>query len=133
MDTETLLMDKEDIAKKIGELINGKITCPFSESCQQLDQKLSTYGDFENELFCPHCEGELTIKVISESKPNTIEIDGYSIHPIGDKNCKECWSGYPKQCDCEKGLIHAVFGDYTNTDDGSYFLATKCDSCGETE
>jgi hypothetical protein len=62
----------------------------------------------------------------------TILIDGYSEHEVGDAECGECWSGYPKQCDCG-GLVHACFGDYTNAAEGSYYLATKCDRCGEAE
>jgi len=51
-------------------------------------------------------------------------------HLIGDKECKECWSGYPKKCECG-GLIHASFGD--EDCDENYWLYTKCDKCGESE
>ncbi len=60
---------------------------------------------------------------------NELIIDGYA-HIIGDKKCGECWSGYPRECECG-GLIHASFGDENY--DCDYWLYTKCDKCGESE
>lgn len=57
-----------------------------------------------------------------------IEINGFE-HEIGDTDCKECWSGYPKPCRCG-GLIHATFGDENY--DMDYWLYYKCDKCGST-
>ena len=54
-----------------------------------------------------------------------IHIDGYE-HPIGDKDCAICWSGYPVPCVCG-GLIHAEFGDENY--DGDYWLYEECDKC----
>jgi len=53
-------------------------------------------------------------------------------HERNNPNCKACWSGYPKRCQCG-GLIHAKFGDYTSRD--SYYLEYLCDNedCDRTE
>jgi hypothetical protein len=51
-------------------------------------------------------------------------------HDVGDRECGQCWGGYPKDCPCG-GLIHASFGDENS--DGDYWLATRCDRCGEAE
>lgn len=59
-----------------------------------------------------------------------IIIDGTFEHPVGDKECTECWDEYPKECECG-GLIHASFGDYN--DEESFYLVTMCDKCGESE
>lgn len=55
-------MDDEELrlAKNIGEQMSGKILCP--RQCVE-GQELSTFGDFENQLFCPHCEMEVDIVV----------------------------------------------------------------------
>lgn len=56
----------------------------------------------------------------------------YAVHEDGNKECKECWPDYPKKCgECGEGLMHAEFGDENS--DGDYWLATKCDKCGESE
>lgn len=57
----------------------------------------------------------------------TFKIDGVE-HEIGDKECSDCWSGYPKPCKCG-GLIHAEFGDENY--DMDYWLYYKCDLCGD--
>jgi hypothetical protein len=57
----------------------------------------------------------------------TFKIDGVD-HEIGDKECSDCWSGYPKPCKCG-GFIHAKFGDENY--DGDYWLYYSCDVCGE--
>jgi len=48
-------------------------------------------------------------------------------HEIGNRNCPECWDGYPKKCLCG-GLIHAQFGDEDS--DCNYWLYQDCDKCG---
>lgn len=48
------------LAKNIGEQMSGKILCP--RECVQ-GQTLSTFGDGEDSLFCPHCEMEVDIIV----------------------------------------------------------------------
>lgn len=48
------------LAKKIGEQMDGKILCP--RECVE-GQTLSVFGDFEDTLFCPHCEMEVTLVV----------------------------------------------------------------------
>lgn len=48
------------LAKRIGEQMSGKILCP--RECVE-GQELSTFGDFEDQLFCPHCEMEIEIVV----------------------------------------------------------------------
>jgi hypothetical protein len=55
-------MNKEEtrLAKNIGEQMSGKILCP--RECVD-GQTLSTFGDFEDTLFCPHCEMEVQITV----------------------------------------------------------------------
>ena len=51
---------EEVLAKNIGEQMNGKILCP----CECVEgQRLSTYGDYEDRLFCPHCELDIQITV----------------------------------------------------------------------
>jgi len=50
----------EQLAKNIGEQMNAVILCP--RACVE-GQRLSTFGDFEDQLFCPHCELEVTITV----------------------------------------------------------------------
>lgn len=54
------------LAKNIGEQMSGKILCP--RKCnwlcgEDLKQELSTYGDMEDTLFCPHCELDVEIVV----------------------------------------------------------------------
>lgn len=55
-------MNNEELqlAKNIGEQMNSKILCP--RECV-VGQELSTFGDFEDQLFCPHCELEVEIVV----------------------------------------------------------------------
>lgn len=48
------------LAKHIGEQMSGKILCP--RQCIE-GQRLSTYGDMEDTLFCPHCELDVEIVV----------------------------------------------------------------------
>lgn len=48
------------LAKNIGEQMTGKILCP--RECVE-GQTLSTFGDSEGSLFCPHCEMEVDIVV----------------------------------------------------------------------
>jgi len=48
------------LARNISEQMNGKILCP--RACFE-GQCLSTYGDFEDQLFCPHCEMDVEIIV----------------------------------------------------------------------
>ena len=48
------------LAKNIGEQMSGKILCP--RECVE-GQELSVFGDFEDSLFCPHCEMEVTLTV----------------------------------------------------------------------
>ena len=48
-------------------------------------------------------------------------------HPVGDRECKECWDFYPKACVCG-GLVHAIYGD---EDDEGFWLDRKCDRCGD--
>lgn len=52
-------------------------------------------------------------------------------HPVGDPNCKSCWSGFPKECTEEGcgGLVHAEFEDESWDD---YWLTYRCDRCGST-
>ena len=50
-------------------------------------------------------------------------------HNIGDKNCNDCWPGFPIKCKCVGGLIHAEFGDEDM--DCNYYLLYKCDKCGD--
>lgn len=49
------------LAKNIGEQMSGKILCP--RNCVE-GQQLSVFGDFEDQLFCPHCELEVRLQVI---------------------------------------------------------------------
>ena len=50
------------IAKQLGRQIAGNgILCPICG--ERSEQFLSTMGDYENTLFCPHCEFEFTINV----------------------------------------------------------------------
>lgn len=53
--------DELALAKAIGEQMSGKILCP--RRCVE-GQELSTFGDFEDQLFCPHCEMEVQITVV---------------------------------------------------------------------
>jgi hypothetical protein len=48
------------LAKNVGEQMSGKILCP--RECVE-GQTLSTFGDFEDQLFCPHCEMEVHLTV----------------------------------------------------------------------
>lgn len=56
-----------------------------------------------------------------------IEIDG-NRHKIGESECPQCWSGYPKKCTCG-GLVHAEFGD--ENWEGDYWIYKECDKCGK--
>lgn len=49
-------------------------------------------------------------------------------HQVGNPECPECWSGFPKPCDCG-GLVHASFQE--ESWDG-YSLYERCDKCGES-
>lgn len=57
----------------------------------------------------------------------TIIICG-NAHEVGDTECGECWSNYPKPCKCG-GLVHTDFGD--EDADCNYWLYCKCDKCGD--
>ncbi len=48
-------------------------------------------------------------------------------HEISNKECSDCWQGYPVPCKCG-GLVHAQFGDENS--DGDYWLEKFCDVCG---
>lgn len=48
------------LAKDIGEQMSNRILCP--RRCIET-QTLSTYGDMEDTLFCPHCELDVDIVV----------------------------------------------------------------------
>jgi hypothetical protein len=52
--------EKLRLAKQIGEQMSGKILCP--RECVD-GQTLSVFGDWEDSLFCPHCEMEVDIVV----------------------------------------------------------------------
>jgi len=54
-------------------------------------------------------------------------------HEIGNKDCFECMTGYPKRCVCG-GLVHAV-ESYTDDGFGGMCLASffKCDRCDDHE
>lgn len=49
-------------------------------------------------------------------------------HQAGDKRCPECWSNYPKVCECG-GLIHAQFVKESVRAD--HTLDFGCDNCGK--
>lgn len=56
-----MMTDKElQLARDIGEQMSDKILCP--RACVE-GQALSTYGDMEDRLFCPHCEMDVEIVV----------------------------------------------------------------------
>lgn len=54
-----ITQEEENWAKNVGTQMNGVILCP--RQCTQ-GQTLSTYGDDEANLFCPHCD--LQVEVI---------------------------------------------------------------------
>lgn len=49
-------------------------------------------------------------------------------HSIGNHRCEECFSGFPKRCQC-KGLIHAQF--VKEDWEGGLNLVYLCDYCGK--
>ena len=56
------------IAIRIGKQeLDGKIICPccYDDGGVAKGQKMYCYGDYEDELFCPHCEMVLKIEVLS--------------------------------------------------------------------
>lgn len=53
------------LAKHIGRQMDGQILCPAG--CIY-GQHLSTYGDFEDTLFCPHCDIDVKIEIVFSSK-----------------------------------------------------------------
>lgn len=57
---EPMNVEELALAKNIGEQMDGKILCP--RECI-VGQMLSTVGDFEDQLFCPHCEMDVEIVV----------------------------------------------------------------------
>ncbi len=58
---QTVMSDQEvRWAKEVGKQMDGKILCP--RKCIE-GQELSVFGDFEEELFCPHCEVVIQITV----------------------------------------------------------------------
>lgn len=63
MKTFTELELLKEIGKKVG--IAKPLICPF---CSDSDgeQPLSNFGDYENELFCPHCDLHLEIKLVGK-------------------------------------------------------------------
>lgn len=52
--------EKTAMARRITAQMNNMILCPICRDNKQ-EQELCTEGDFEEYLFCPHCD--LTIKV----------------------------------------------------------------------
>lgn len=52
-----------NLAKTIGKIVNDKMKCPKCNTEQNYIQVLCATGDFENYLFCPHCEFEFEIVV----------------------------------------------------------------------
>ena len=55
-----------EFALDIGKQLHGKVICPRCRVDSWPDeeqQTLSTYGDFEDTLFCPHCELDLHLRI----------------------------------------------------------------------
>lgn len=69
-----------ELAKNIGEQMSGKIICP--RKCIA-GQELSAYGDYEDMLYCPHCEMEveITVRWRGRHSSNTHECDGTNCPP----------------------------------------------------
>lgn len=66
MSTIELQLKAKNYAIEIGKQLNSKIICPRCRMDGWADdeqQTLSTYGDFEDMLFCPHCELDLNLEV----------------------------------------------------------------------
>lgn len=57
-------------AKHIGQQIHDtqNIYCPNCIVVEEIEQPLSVIGDYENELFCPHCELRVYIKIEYEGE-----------------------------------------------------------------
>ena len=56
-----------ELLKAIGERV-GKgwhLICPLC-SDNDREQHLSSFGDYENELFCPHCDLHLELKLVDK-------------------------------------------------------------------
>ena len=47
----------------IAEQMNGTINCPRCWLGYETLQPLSQLGDYPEELFCPHCDLELVLKI----------------------------------------------------------------------
>ena len=60
------------------------------------------------------------------NKPFYITWERLYEHQRGNKNCPECWQGYPQICPKCGGLLHAEFEE-EHWDD--YSIATRCESC----
>ena len=54
-------MTNLELAKNIGEQMSHVILCP--RKCIE-GQELSTFGDNEDRLFCPHCEIEVQLTIV---------------------------------------------------------------------
>lgn len=56
-----------DLLKEIGERVGMKkyLICPLC-SDEGGEQSLSSFGNHENELFCPHCDLHLELKLVDK-------------------------------------------------------------------
>ena len=56
-----------NIAIRIGKQLDGKIICPqcYDDGGINKGQMMCCYGDYEDELFCPHCGMTLRLEVTS--------------------------------------------------------------------
>ena len=56
-----------DLLKYIGKRVGEKkpLICPLCSS-KDGEQFLSSFGDYENELFCPHCDLHLELKLVNK-------------------------------------------------------------------
>ncbi len=64
-------MTDKEITKALGKNVGlGKpLLCPIcSPYCMDGEQPMSSIGDFEHNLFCPHCD--LSIELIVTYNPN---------------------------------------------------------------
>lgn len=51
-------------------------------------------------------------------------------HRSGDRECPECYEGYPQLCRCG-GLMHAGSADGEDAD-GNVLLIIACEACGRS-
>lgn len=77
-------------AKNLGKQVakGGKLFCPLCKEkltteFSKDDQSLSSFGDFEDTLFCPHCD--TTISIIVDLNRNN---GGWAIHVLCGKEHK---------------------------------------------